>query len=266
MPRVSVIMGTYNHEDKLDQAIQSVADQTYKDWEFIICDDGSSDGTYTKLLAWSRRDRRIRVFRHAANRRLAYTLNHCLRYARGTYIARMDDDDVSYAERLERQVSFLDGHPEFDFVSSIVDCYDGNEIVKNRFYRTARPKKRDFLVNTQFVHPAAMFRIECLKRVGGYRAVRETERVEDYDLFMRLYAAGYKGYNIQEPLLRYLVNLDEMQRKRRYRYRINEAIVRFRGFRKLGLMPEGLLYAVRPLVIGLIPQKILWNCFYRKRG
>ena len=263
MPKVSIIMGTYNHEDKLDAAIRSIVDQTYKDWEFIICDDGSADGTYVRLLSWKERDDRIRILHHKTNRCLTYTLNHCLRYAKGTYIARMDDDDISYADRLEKQVFFLDSHPEFAFVSSLVDCFDGERIIRNRLYHGAEPQKKDFLVKSQFVHPAAMFRIECLKRVKGYRLARETERVEDYDLFMRLYAAGYKGYNIQQPLLRYLINLDELRKKRKYRYRINEAIVRFRGFKELGLMPEGILYTLRPLAVGLIPHTILWSLFYK---
>lgn len=266
MPKVSVLMGTYNHEDTLDGAIQSIIDQTFDDWELIICDDASTDGTYVKLQRWREKDKRIRILRHSHNRKLAYTLNHCLEQSRGTYIARMDDDDVSYPERLKKQVDFLDSHKEFDFVSSLVDCYDGHEIVRNRCYRVAEPEKKDFLKVSQFIHPAVMFRAGCLKQVHGYRVAQETERVEDYDLFMRLYAIGCRGYNIQEPLLRYRVNLSAMKGKRKYRYRINEAVVRWKGFKGLGLMPEGILYVVRPLAVGLVPHTLLWNLFYRRKG
>ena len=91
-------------------------------------------------------------------------------------------------------------------------------------------------------------------------------RTEDYDLFMRLYARGYRGYNIQEPLLRYFVNPEAMQQKRLYRYRINEAVVRWKGFKAMGLMPGAFPYVVRPLIVGLIPQRLIWNLVYKKKG
>ncbi|MCI8763201.1 MAG: glycosyltransferase [Lachnospiraceae bacterium] len=266
MPKISIIMGVFNGEQQMDQAIESVCCQTFQDWELIICDDASSDGTYQRLLWWSGKDPRIVVLHNNRNLRLARTLNVCLDHAKGEYIARMDDDDVSYPRRLEKQAAFLDNHKEFGFVSSLVDCYDGTQIVKNRFYRVAEPGKKDFLRGTQFVHPATMFRKECLKAVGGYRIARETVRTEDYDLFMRLYARGYRGYNIQEPLLRYFVNPEAMQQKRLYRYRINEAVVRWKGFKAMGLMPGAFPYVVRPLIVGLIPQRLIWNLVYKKKG
>lgn len=264
MPRVSIIMGVYNGQQKVSEAIQSVLNQTYEDWEFIICDDCSSDETRKVLEEWQKREPRIRILCNAENRKLAATLNRCLSIAKGSYIARMDDDDYSYPERLEEQVEFLDKHPEFGFVSSLVDCFDGTDIVKNRFYRKAEPQKEDFLSGTQFVHPATVFRKEILEAAGGYRETKETRRTEDYDLFMRLYALGYKGYNIQKPLLRYYVAPQAMQTKRKYIYRIDEAKVRWRGFQALGLMPKGLIYVARPLIVGLIPQWVMWKVFYRR--
>ena len=108
-----------------------------------------------------------------------------------------------------------------------------------------------------------MFRRESLEKVQGYREGRVTRRTEDYDLFMRLYAVGIVGYNIQQPLLRYTVNVDAMAKKSLYRYRIDEARVRYKGFKMLGLLPKGLPYVIRPLIVGLIPKKIIWKMFYK---
>ena len=264
MPKISVIMGVYNGAASLDNAIESICSQTYENWEMIICDDCSSDNTIEKLQKWSDQDSRIKIISNKMNVGLAATLNHCLRYTSGEYIARMDDDDISYPDRFKIQLDFLEKHPQYDFVSSIVDCFDGTEIVRNRFLRKEEPQKEDFLHGTQFVHPATVFRKSCLIKVGGYWEDKITRRTEDYDLFMRLYEAGCRGYNIQIPLLRYTVNVKGMKQKSLYRYRVDEAKVRYKGFLRLGLLPKGLPYVVRPLIVGLIPKRIIWRLFYKK--
>lgn len=253
--RISVIMGIYNGSKTMDQAIESVCAQTYTDWEYIICDDCSTDNTWEKLQEWKKKDSRIIPVRNEKNLRLAATLNKCLELASGEYIARMDDDDSCYPDRFEVQAAFLDEHPEYGFVSSMVDGYDGKHIIPDYWHRTECPQKRDFVHGSQFVHPATMFRRSVLKQAGGYRIGPETRRMEDYDLFMRLYAAGYQGYNIQKPLLRYYVD----GRKTLYRHRIDEAKVRYQGFKALGLLPAALPYVMRPLLVGLIPRTILWK-------
>lgn len=263
MAKVSIIMGIYNGANTMDEAIKSICSQSYTDWELIICDDCSQDETLEKAQKWQSEEPRIKVIKNEKNTGLAAALNHCFQYSTGEYIARMDDDDISYKNRIQMQVDFLDNYCEYGFVSSVVDCYDGSEIVRNRFWRKEKPEKRDFLKGTQFVHPATMFRRQCLEAVGGYRDIKMTQRTEDYDLFMRLYAIGYLGYNIQIPLLRYTINIKAMKDKVEYKHRINEAKVRFYGFRELGLLPFGFIFIFRPLIVGLIPKKLIWKLFYK---
>lgn len=263
MPKISVIMGIYNGADTMDEAIKSICEQTCTDWELIVCDDCSSDATVEKIKKWCSIDSRIKCIENTENKGLAATLNHCLKYASGEYIARMDADDLSYPDRFQIQMDFLNEHPEYAFVSSIVDCFDGREIVRNRFWRKAEPQKKDFLHGTQFVHPATMFRKSCFDMVSGYKEGPLTKRTEDYDLFMRLYAMGLCGYNIQTPLLRYTVNIDGMKKKNRYKYRIDEARIRYCGFKKMGLLPFGFPYVLRPLIVGLIPKQLIWKIFYK---
>ena len=90
-------------------------------------------------------------------------------------------------------------------------------------------------------------------KAGGYRIAPETRRMEDYDLFMRLYAMGYIGCNLQRPMLRYTVDFD----KTTYAHRIDEVKVRYQGFKALGLLPWGFIYVIRPLIVGLIPHDTL---------
>ena len=101
-----------------------------------------------------------------------------------------------------------------------------------------------------------MFRKDKLIKVGGYRIAKETRRAEDYDLFMRMYANGSKGYSFEESLLRYYVNPIAMK-KRKYKFRIDEVVVRFKGFKNMGILIQGLPYIVKPLLVGLMPNKLI---------
>ena len=257
-PDITVVMAVHNEERALlEESIDSILNQTYSNLELIICDDASDKETADVIKEISGRDNRIEVITNIENRFVGATRNRGIKAAKGKYVAIMDADDYSYPERLEIQKKFLDMHSEYAFVSSIVDCYDGKKIVPGHFRVKEKPEKRDFLWGAQFATP--MFRKECLEYVGGYNESIIARRTEDYDLYMRLYAEGMRGYNIQRPLLRYLINMHIMKNKRLYRYRIDEAIIRYRGYQRLGLMPEGLLYIMKPLLVGLIPHRLLWK-------
>lgn len=118
-PKISVIMGIYNCESTLDEAIESILNQTFTDWEMIMCDDGSSDGTYIKAKEYEKKyPGRFVVIRNEHNMGLNITLNNCLKLAKGEYIARMDGDDISLPQRFEKEVDILDNHPEFAIVST----------------------------------------------------------------------------------------------------------------------------------------------------
>ena len=248
--RISVLMSVYNNEATVSDSIASIAAQTYADWELLLVDDKSTDGSLRILADWARRDSRIRLIQNERNMGLAASLNRALAEARGEYVARMDGDDISLPHRFEKQVAFLDAHPEHAIVGSSALVFDREGVWETRTCKEL-PQKEDFLWGTQFIHPSVMMRREALLAVGGYRVCRDTLRTEDYDLFMRMYAHGFTGYNLSEPLLRYY---DTRHPKAvRYRFRISEARIRWSGFRALGLMPAGLPYAVKPLVVGLIP-------------
>lgn len=254
-PRLSVIMSVYNIEklEIFDQAMQSVLNQTMRDYEFIICDDGSTDATDSCLRHWAGRDSRIRLLKNYRNEGLASALNRCIEAARGDFIARQDADDISLYRRFELQLKFLEKYLDIAFVGSNVILFNKNGDWGERFFPLF-PGPRDFLFTMPFVHGALLFRKQSLLDARGYRVAKETRRAEDYDMLMRLYAMGMRGANIQQPLYRFLEDMNAMNR-RKYRYRIDEAKVRFLGFRALGLFPGGFPYVVKPLIVGLIPAR-----------
>lgn len=257
MPKVSVIMGVYNckNKDWLIESVKSIINQAFTDWEFLICNDGSTDKTLDILYDIEKMDSRIQILSYEKNHGLAYALNYCLRYAKGQYIARQDDDDLSYISRLGKQVLFLDTHPEYSIVGAKADVF--NEMgIWGEYSVEETPNKKSFFWNSPFVHPIIMMRKEDLIKVGSYRIAKETRRCEDYDLFMRMYSVGMKGYNIQEKLYKYRIENNPNKTYRPMRYRIDEAKVRLLGFKNMGILPKGIPYILKPIILGLIPAKL----------
>lgn len=255
--KISVIMGSYNpKKEYLQRAVCSIICQTFYDWELIIYDDGSEDEQRNIIDEIAAMDRRILVIHGDYNRGLAYGLNRCLEIAKGNYIARMDDDDISKENRLEKQYDFLQSHPEFQWVSSNCYMFDDNSVWGIDRY-PEEPGNEDFLAHSAYVHPATMFRKTILNETSGYQVSSDTMRCEDYELFMRLHAAGYRGYNFQDPLFYYREDENGVQ-KRKYRYRYREMLVRQRCFRELKILRLTTFpYVVKPLIVGMIPIKLL---------
>jgi len=254
--KISVIMGIYNCEKTLKESIDSLLNQSYESFEIILCDDGSRDTTLQIAKDYVEKyPKKIRLIQNKTNKGLAYSLNRCIDISNGEYIARMDADDVSYKNRLEKQISYLESHPECALVGSQVFLFNDKGVWGIRKAKSD-PLKKDFLFGSQFVHPTIIIKKTILNQIGNYTVSKATLRAEDYDLFMRVYAAGFKGHNLQDVLLNYREDNATFKR-RAYNYRLDEAKVRYNGFKKMKLMPLGLLYVLKPLIVGLIPQVVL---------
>lgn len=252
--KISAIMGVYNCADTLEQAIQSIQDQTYPNWELIICDDGSTDDTYDIASTLARQDDRITLIHNETNQGLNVTLNRCLSLATGDYIARMDGDDESLPERFEKQLNFLKKHPEFKIVSCPMILFDENGAWGQT--RTEEfPKPEDVVCGSPICHAPVLMRRECMAAVGGYTEDPRMMRVEDVNLWIKLYSAGYRCYNLQEPLYRMRNDQNALYR-RKYRYRINSVYVRLKGCKMLHLGPVCYIKAIKPMIIGLVPARL----------
>lgn len=260
--KVSIIMGIYNCEDTLSEAIKSIINQTYTNWELIMCDDGSTDSTFQIANEFKNNyPNKIILIKNQKNKGLNYTLNKCLDNATGKYIARMDADDISLPTRLEKEVEFLDSNPNYDFVSTPMICFDENGewgvcSVKEK------PSKNDIVKSTPFCHAPCMVRSQAYFDVGGYSVDKKLLRVEDYHLWVKMFEKGHKGYNLQEPL--YKVRDDRNATNRRaLKYRLNEAYVKHLAIQKLHLPLWKYIYILRPLIVGILPAKV-YEILHRK--
>ena len=154
---LSVIVPVYNVEKFIDKCVESIINQSYKDIEIILVDDGSTDNTLEELNKIVQVDSRIKVISYDKNKGLNYALNMCLKEAKGTYIARQDDDDISLKERFKKQVDFLDKHSEYAIVGTLADVFDDSG-KWGEYNVEEKPTKTSFYWNSPFMHPNIMMR------------------------------------------------------------------------------------------------------------
>jgi glycosyltransferase involved in cell wall biosynthesis len=202
-PAVSVLMAVYNGKRYLPASIESILAQSFRDFEFIIIDDGSTDGSSEIVADFARQDPRIRVIVQQ-NIGLTKSLNKAIALARGRYIARMDSDDIALPARFEQQVAFLDQHPEHVMIGSQVLLIDpdGDPICEKPQTQYGHDPIQTALLEKGWpmVHPAVMIRTETLRTMGGYDERYRTN--QDHDLFLRLCERG-KVENLPDVLLQY---------------------------------------------------------------
>lgn len=203
-PLVSVVMSTYQRPQLLVRAIESILNQTYPHFELIIINDSPDDLKTTAVLErYKRYDSRIKVIQNPSNQGLIYSLNAGLDRAKGKYIARMDDDDISYPNRLERQVAFMEAHPEITVTGSWVSPVGSDEPYP--FQRETDPDiiKIDlYMGNAAISHPSAMIRRAFLEQ-HRIRYNYDFKSAEDRRFWMDIFEAGGIIGNMPEVLLHY---------------------------------------------------------------
>ena len=203
MPKISVIMSAYNAEKYIKEAINSVLNQTFKDFEFIIINDGSTDSTKNIILSY--KDSRIRLIENKENIGLTKSLNKGLRVAKGEYIARVDVDDPSMPERFEKQVSFLDRHKDMAVVGSWTQVI--NEETRKTYVlkNSCNPAiiKWAYIFKNQIVHSSSLFRKKAIKEAGYYN--ERYKYAQDFDLWFRV-SRKYKMANIPKVLTKHRIH------------------------------------------------------------
>jgi glycosyltransferase involved in cell wall biosynthesis len=184
-PRVSVVMPVHNALPYLDAAVESILGQTFNDFEFVILDDASTDGSTQRLRQWASRDARIRLLEEKHNLGPALSSQRVASAAAASFVARMDADDISLPDRLSAQIAVFDRHPEAGVIASLCDFIDtkGRKLRGSEPWRLAR--RSPFV---PFAHGAMMYRRDVFDRAGGYR--RECEYWEDQDLVTRMSAVA----------------------------------------------------------------------------
>lgn len=248
-------MGVYNCAATLQEALDSLYAQTIQNFIIILCDDGSKDGTLKIAEENAQKHNNVKVIKNDKNRGLNYTLNHCLKYADTEYVARMDGDDISLPTRFEKEIAFLDEHPEYAVVSAPMIYFD--ELGE---FRRGKGKgevfANDFVHGTPICHAPCMVRTNVIKDVGGYSVDDKLLRVEDYHLWFKIFAAGHKLFMLDECL--YKMRDDRHAAIRRnWLARRNEAYVKHIGYRMIGIPWWYQIFCIVPILKYLVP-----NCLY----
>jgi glycosyltransferase involved in cell wall biosynthesis len=227
-PKITVLMPAYNAEKYIGEAIESVLLQTYGDFELIIVNDGSTDGTVKIINSFN--DERISLI-NQRNMGVAAALNTGIKHSRAPYIARFDADDICYPDRLEKQFNFLEQNPDYILVGSDADYILENNDFLFHFKCIAHSHQeimQKLYFYCPFVHPTVMYKKESVCNAGGYPP--DAHNFEDYLLWTSIANMG-KLCNLPEPLIKYRLNsnsvtIDEKWRGRRFRELKRNAIIR----------------------------------------
>lgn len=200
-PKVTVLMPVYNGEKYLREAIDSILSQTFTDFEFVIIDDCSTDGSVAVVNTYS--DPRIKLVQNESNLGVTLSLNKGLDLARGEYIVRMDCDDVSLPERLAKQVAFMDVHPEIAVCGTWAkEINEDGHVIGVKEPPVGKQLELHYWNSTPIIHPSAIIRVAHL---NGLRYDGRIKYAQDFDLWLRI-KARFKIYNLAEHLLLYRIH------------------------------------------------------------
>jgi hypothetical protein len=209
---VSVVMSVFNGQAFLVEAVESILGQTFRDFEFVIVDDGSTDGTAEILDRFARQDERIRILRHA-NKGRAESLNAGIGLANGKYIARMDADDIALRIRLEEQIRFMEEHPDVGLLGGAFELIsdNGTRLMKTVSFPTEDLDiKSALLVDNPICHPTVVMRKAVFEPSGGYR--KALVDADDYDLWLRI-SEKSRLANVGTCVLQYRIHPDQVSIK-----------------------------------------------------
>jgi glycosyltransferase involved in cell wall biosynthesis len=215
-PRLSVLMPCYNADDTVEEALESLACQTLSDFELVVVDDGSTDGTSQILHKWAKRECRMRLIT-TEHKGIIQALNIGLDACSAPYIARMDSDDRCHSQRFEKQVNYLDEHSEMSVVSCQVAGFPADQVREgfqiyldwlNSLVLDA-DIRREIFIESPLPHPSVLFRRQLIIGSGAYQ---EHGWAEDYDLWLRLYLEGAHFARLPEILLEWRERPDRLTR------------------------------------------------------
>lgn len=262
MPIVSIIMSAYKKDNPihLKKAILSIITQTLTDIEVIIIGDGELSLEQLSVLEeYIKADERVKVYRNEQNMGLGYSMNRAISLSRGKYIARMDADDISLPERLEKQVLYLEEHQDCDLVGTFAYEIDENE---NIVFHKRLPVTSDdiyyFLAKRDpFIHPSVMFRRNFFDKVGNYN-IKVPLGIEDTELWCRAFLLKRtKGANIPEFIYIFRAGSGFYNRRRGLGNGIQELKLRCNHIRQNKLSPHYYIYPVTMFIVRMLPRKVV---------
>lgn len=237
LPQISVIMSVYNGTRYLNESIESIHNQTFTDWEFMIINDGSTDNSESIVQGWQNRDERIKLISRG-HKGLTISLNQGLSYAQGEYIARMDADDIALPDRFAKQVAFLDENPDHVAVGCrmLVIDPEGMPIFTCSKLTTHEEIDAAYMAGQAGIigHPAVMIRRRVIESIGGYR--EQFTYAQDRDLFLRLAEVG-KLANLSDTLMKFRLNAKSMGHTQRSEQKRCANLATIEAHQRRGLEP-----------------------------
>lgn len=231
IPKVSVLMPAHNAEKYISAAIKSILNQTFKDFELLIIDDGSTDATWSIVERCARTDQRIHVRKAKRNMGVAITRNNLLKMARGKYIVWQDADDISTLIRLEQQYLFMEAHPDVGMCGGAIEFFGEHGTIAIQKYAGADDTLRRRIFRFSPVSQgAAIVRAEAYKKVGLFDT--NLCQSEDLDMSFRI-GQYYKFANLPEVVLRYRRHNGSISMCRVYENISDTLKVRFNAYKNL---------------------------------
>lgn len=268
-PLVSVVIPVYNANGFLSDAIESIQNQTYKNLEIIIVDDGSTDETPKILRSFAKKDKRIKILTNRKNLNIATSLNKGIKIAKGKYIARMDADDISPPSRIEKQMRYLLAHPNIVILGGQCKTIDiKNKIIGHKLFPVTDKNIRDALYyENPIQHPTVIFNTNLIpKNFAWYNT--NLPPAEDYDLFFRLAKFG-KLHNLNSFIFKYRQYIGSSTFKNPLNTFNVTLKVRKLAKTKYGYIPSfksNLIHRIQKLTIKLLPSFMIYPVYLIVRG
>ena len=264
-PKISVIMSVKNGEKTLKKSVESIISQTFTDWEFIICDDGSTDNTLNILKEYQSKDKRIIVLHNETSKGSACGRNACINIARASILALQDADDESLPNRFEVQYEYITQHPEYAIVGTNwfnVDSAGNSTECKVKELPTALDQVNRGL----FMHPTFKMRKNDVERVGFYTENKYTIRSQDYHMVMKVLSEGMHLYNLQIPLYKYTVDDGTMNRSLNWNRVKGLMWVKFDSLKRNKLPLWTYIYVLKPVLVNILPRNLMKKHYKKVYG
>ncbi|MFZ2072737.1 MAG: glycosyltransferase family 2 protein [Minisyncoccia bacterium] len=261
-PLVSVLMPAYNAEKYIGEAIESILNQTFTDFELIISDDLSIDKTWEVIQDYAKKDKRISIYKNKKNLYIAENRNVLVRKAKGKYIAWQDADDISLVDRIEKQYEFMEQNPRVGIIGGYLQFFDEKGIKSIRKYATTDSELRKNIFRfSPVAQPTAMIRSECFKKTGLYNP--KYPPAEDIDMSFRI-GSCFEFSNIPQITLKYREHFNSSTFKKLKKIELSTLEVRWQNSvnpkYKMGLI-DYVYNVIQYLSIFIVPTKIKIELF-----
>ena len=222
-PKITVLMPVYNGGKYLNDAIESVLNQSFSDFEFLIINDGSTDNSEGVIKKYQQQDTRIVYIKNEENIGLQKTLNKGLSFSKTDFLARMDSDDIwCDKDKLQKQFDFLKKNPDHALVGTAMETMDekGSKLQTIKFKESDNEIRNVILFSSQFAHPSVMISERALDEIGFYATDNKYKNVEDYELWLRI-GTKYKFANLPDVCLRYRIHSSSVSMQNQFKHRID---------------------------------------------